>query len=261
MDQALAQRLVGVIDLIDGRAVHAIAGSRKSYRDVSFCGGDPLVLAKHYAALGLTSLYVADLDSICGKAIQAETIGSLLGVGLARTLIDVGWRGDETISKRHQISNLALQSPAASWIVASESGGSVDALSAIVDCVSAASVLVGLDYREGSLLSCGPSEMDWITAAIEARCAGAVILDLAAVGVGGGPVTAENCRRIQAAAPELKLFSGGGVRDREDAQALVDAGCDGVLVATALYPGGGLATKSHGIGSLSDFDLSLESLN
>ncbi len=267
MNPALANRLcdgidlIGVIDLIGGRAVHAIAGNRKSYRDVSCCGGDPLALAQHYVALGLTSLYVADLDAISGKAIQTEALRSLLEVGVQQTMIDVGWRGDESHSRRQQVIDLALRYPAACWIAASESCRSADALVALVGCVSATSTLLGLDYRQGKLLSYGPSESDWIAAAIRAQCAGAVILDVAAVGTGDGPVTAETCQRIRTSAPPLKLYSGGGIRNCEDAQSLIDAGCDGVLMATALYPGCEPARKSRGIGGTSDFNLPLEPLN
>ena len=56
-------RVVGVIDLKAGAAVHAVRGERERYRPV----GDPLSLARTFRdELGLDELYVADLDAIGG---------------------------------------------------------------------------------------------------------------------------------------------------------------------------------------------------
>ncbi len=104
IDSGLADRLVGVIDLIDGRAVHAIAGNRRRYCDVAFCGGDPLLLAEHYLALGLTRIYVADLNALAGKALQTRTLGRLLDLDLQQVLVDIGWQGDESDSEREQLN-------------------------------------------------------------------------------------------------------------------------------------------------------------
>ena len=64
-------RVVPVIDLKDGTAVHAVRGERERYRPVNSTlagdDGDPLALARAFrSALGLDELYVADLDAIGG---------------------------------------------------------------------------------------------------------------------------------------------------------------------------------------------------
>jgi uncharacterized protein related to proFAR isomerase len=66
-------RLIGVLDLLAGRAVHARAGRRTRYAPVqavagsSIEAGDALALARAYMErLGLTELYAADLDAILG---------------------------------------------------------------------------------------------------------------------------------------------------------------------------------------------------
>ena len=63
-------RVVGVIDLKGGAAVHAVRGERERYRPVARSrgdDGDALALARGFrAALGLDELYVADLDAIAG---------------------------------------------------------------------------------------------------------------------------------------------------------------------------------------------------
>ena len=62
-------RVIGVLDLLGGRAVHARAGRRDSYEPVR--GGDGVALARWYMRdVGLTELYAADLDAILGRPRQ-----------------------------------------------------------------------------------------------------------------------------------------------------------------------------------------------
>jgi phosphoribosylformimino-5-aminoimidazole carboxamide ribotide isomerase len=49
--------------------------------------------------------------------------------------------------------------------------------------------------------------------------------------------TLDLCRRLRAARPSLELISGGGVRSHDDLRLLSSAGCDWVLVASALHDG------------------------
>ena len=78
-------RVVPVIDLKGGTAVHAIRGERERYRPV----GDALSLARTFRdALGLDELYVADLDAITGTGGNDAVIGALASE--ARVMLDAG---------------------------------------------------------------------------------------------------------------------------------------------------------------------------
>src|SRR5947209_7775724 len=61
-------RIIPVLDLKAGLAVHAVAGDRAYYqpiRSILHQGSDPIGLARAYRdKLGLSDLYVADLDAI-----------------------------------------------------------------------------------------------------------------------------------------------------------------------------------------------------
>src|SRR5688572_16168207 len=85
-------RVIGVIDIRRGRAVHARAGDRATYQPVASVGSLPLepgnarALAESYVErLGVTELYVADLDAILqdepgaqtGSASQISAVASL----------------------------------------------------------------------------------------------------------------------------------------------------------------------------------------
>src|SRR5215218_4704423 len=78
-------RVVGVIDLKGGAAVHAVRGERERYRPI----GDPLSVARTFRdALGLDELYVADLDAIGGGGEHNAIIGELARE--ARIMVDAG---------------------------------------------------------------------------------------------------------------------------------------------------------------------------
>jgi phosphoribosylformimino-5-aminoimidazole carboxamide ribotide isomerase len=64
-----------------------------------------------------------------------------------------------------------------------------------------------------------------------------LVLDLARVGVAGGPGAADLCRRLAADYPRAEISAGGGVRDRADLERLRGDGVQAVLVASALHDG------------------------
>src|SRR3954462_905630 len=79
-------RVVPVIDLKDGTAVHAVRGERERYRPVR---GDPISLARGFRAeLSLDELYVADLGAITGAGRNDAVIRALASD--ARAMVDAG---------------------------------------------------------------------------------------------------------------------------------------------------------------------------
>jgi phosphoribosylformimino-5-aminoimidazole carboxamide ribotide isomerase len=234
-------RVIGVVDLLAGKAVHARAGRRKEYQPVqSVAGttigsGDALALARAYVErLGLTELYAADLDAILGGAPQDTLVAAVAAVG-APLWLDAGVSSADRA--RH-----ALALGAARVVVALETLPSYSALAEISAAVGGDRMAFSLDLRDGepAVASGGipPGEPAHLVASrAEQAGAGAVIvIDLARVGTGRG-LDLELIARVRAAAPGLTLLAGGGVRGVEDLARLADAGCDGALVATALHDG------------------------
>ena len=62
------------------------------------------------------------------------------------------------------------------------------------------------------------------------------MIDLARVGTGRG-LDVDLLKRIRAAAPDLNLIAGGGVREWDDLVRVAKSGCNGALLATALHNG------------------------
>jgi phosphoribosylformimino-5-aminoimidazole carboxamide ribotide isomerase len=230
-------RVVPVIDLKDGTAVHAVRGERERYRPVRSViagdDGDPLVLARAFRSeLGLDELYVADLDAISGgDGDHAAVLGALARE--SRVMVDAG------VSEPARARAL-LDLGAHRVIVGTETLSGSAALDRLLADVHGA-VILSVDLREGRALSPDPqlADLPALDAVARLHRAGlreAIVLDLARVGSGAGPdVTL--IAEIHAAFPDLELLAGGGVRDVEDLRALNAAGAAGALVATALHSG------------------------
>ena len=234
--------LVGVIDLLRSRAVHAVAGQRQNYQPVSFCDGDPRRLARHYRDLGLRELYVADLDAIAGRQFNAKALALIAAAFDGNLILDLGWTGRPDSSLLEAMRVLDSSSERFFWVAATESMKGTQDLSCLADCVSAERLLLGLDYRMGRPLRSSEAgegaiqDCEWIETASGLGCAGSVVLDLASVGARSGPTTGDLCRRLKQHWPDASIYSGGGLRSAEDVHDLRQHGCDRCLVATALYP-------------------------
>jgi phosphoribosylformimino-5-aminoimidazole carboxamide ribotide isomerase len=227
---ASAGQIIGVIDLRNQQAVHAIAGNRQQYQPVAFVDGDAVELTQRYLQLGVGGLYLADLDALMGGQIQADLIARICAaVGGRKVLVDIGWKP----SAVDVVSNLARRFPNTLWIAATETCEGVDDLQSLRDLVTPQRTVLSLDYRHGKLIARTAELDDWIHAATP--CQGIIVLDLAGVGMNAGPQATEICRHVRAALPEVTLYSGGGIRSTEDLESLLAAGCDQCLIATALH--------------------------
>lgn len=235
-------RVIGVIDLREGLAVHAHGGRREAYAPVRTAAGapvdgDPVSLGRAYVdVLGVRELYIADLDAIerDSTAMQTDAIGALAALGVP-LWVDAG------VSTAGQ-ATAVLSAGASIVIVGLESLTSFDSLVDICSAIGGERVAFSVDLRDGVPVS-RPNVVPGASTAVEiaarARAAGAgslIVLDLSRVGtsVGVDIQLVEDCRR---AAPGVLLLAGGGVRDDSDLGALARAGCDGALVATALLRG------------------------
>lgn len=236
-------RVVGVIDLRGGRAVHARGGRRReAYAPVRTVAGvtvngDAIVLARGYIdTLGVRELYVADLDAIEHGVddMQRGVIGGLATLGVP-LWVDAGTSTAAAAVKARELG-------ATTVVVGLETLPTFDALGAVCEAVGGSRVAFSLDLRNGVPVTSpnGPVGLSSATdAAMRAAAAGVstvIVLDLARVGTGAG-VDLQLMEAVRKAAPGVALIAGGGVRDAADLHALAAAGCDGALVATALLSG------------------------
>jgi phosphoribosylformimino-5-aminoimidazole carboxamide ribotide isomerase len=212
-------RLIGVIDLAGGRAVHARGGRRDAYAPVRSAllqpgeEGDPVALARAYLRYPVPEIYVADLDAIGGAPLSPLII-SLADLG-APLWLDAG---RSTLRVSAHVRPVVGLETLADW----------------GDLAAFESPAFSLDLRSGKPLAGAQRPAELARKAVAAGATAVILLDLARVGSMAGLdwVTVE---AVRASTLGVELVVGGGVRDRSDIARLTDLGCDGALVATALH--------------------------
>jgi phosphoribosylformimino-5-aminoimidazole carboxamide ribotide isomerase len=231
-------RVVPVIDLQDGQVVHGFAGRRQEYRPIVSCltaSCDPLDVARAFRdQLGLTELYLADLDAIAGHPPALAVYSDLQSLGLT-LWVDAGVRDASMIATLATAGISAI-------VVGLETVAGPGELGKILERLDAARVVFSLDLKEGRPLGDasrwkGPDSWSITEQAITYGVQRLIVLDLARVGVGSGTGTEDLCGRLVRAYPQLELLTGGGVRGLEDMVRLKQLGVRGALVASALHDG------------------------
>ena len=238
-------RVIGVVDLQHGRAVHARQGIRDQYQPVSSVAGvpidrgDALALARAYnQSLGVEEIYVADLDAILGRPPQDTCVAAL--AALAPVWLDAGVSSSDAARRAAGLG-------AAQVVVGLETLSSYDALADICAAIGGNRVAFSLDLRHGEPVratnGATPGEALQVLAphVLAARAARlgigtVIVIDLARVGSSAG-IDLGLIARVREAAPGVTLLAGGGVRGGHDLEQLAEAGADGALVATALLDG------------------------
>lgn len=232
-------RVIPVIDISRGVAVHARRGERASYspiRTALVSGADPLVLLQAYvSSLESRSVYVADLDAITGQGDNLDIIAAMAASQQQLELmVDAGIRNaDDTRS--------LLASGAKKVIIASESQASLDVTSELLAEAGPARAIFSIDLRErtviwqeGSTESRDPYEVAALLMSLGFR--EAILLEMEKIGTGGG-VDTTFVHEIARIAPDVRLIVGGGIREATDLLRLRIAGASGALLATALHEG------------------------
>jgi phosphoribosylformimino-5-aminoimidazole carboxamide ribotide isomerase len=230
-------KVVPVLDISGGMAVHARGGDRARYRPVESIlapSADPIRLATAFRdRLGLSELYVADLDAIRGGEPHWDLYRALLQDGFS-LMVDAGVRD------RHLALGLS-EAGVRSVVAGLETLKGPEHITELVEGLGAQSVVLGLDLRGGALMGdpqvWGPCDAASIASFAFARDVRRfLVLDLACVGSDGGPPV-EAARAVVARCPGAEVLVGGGIRDEKDLETLAGLGVRGALVATALHSG------------------------
>lgn len=218
--------VVPVIDLMDGRVVHARAGDRDNYRplvgSVVTGSAEPLgVVADLLALAPFPLLYIADLDAIRKTGDHLAVIGAIKARFPALELwVDAGF-ADRAACARFLATGLGR------LVLGSESQTDT----AVLEAHAAGDLVLSLDYRDDVPL--GPARIFAEPALWPDRL---VVMTLGRVGTGKGPDTGK-LEAIAARAGGRRIYAAGGVRDGADLDRLEAMGCAGVLVASALHDG------------------------
>ena len=229
-------KIIPVIDVLNGIAVHAIRGRRKEYQPLKsvLCNSvDPFEVAKTFKMLGFSELYLADLDAITGKQVNFEVYRRIASETGLELMVDAGISDIETAKKM-------LESQVSKIVIGTETLRSKSFVQEAVKLLGNDRVIVSLDLMGDKVLvklgfdGC-KNAFCLLRDFRRMGVLGFIVLDLARVGSGEGV----NMDFLKKAITSLGtgVYVGGGVRGVADLIEFRDLGVSGVLVATALHNG------------------------
>ncbi len=230
--------VIPVLDLMDGVVVRGVGGRRHEYRPVASVlthSARPLEVASAFREqLGLTTLYIADLDGIVQRQPNVSLLGTLHDAGF-EVWIDAGIRSVKDVTRQ-------LEAGAARVIIGLETLSGPRMLATLADEFGWSRMIFSLDLNQGQPLTTpslwlDPTPQGIARTAFDSGARQLIVLDLESVGEAAGPSTLALCSRIREALPDFELMTGGGVRDAGDLRCLQSLGVWGVLLSTALHAG------------------------
>jgi phosphoribosylformimino-5-aminoimidazole carboxamide ribotide isomerase len=229
-------KIIPVIDILNGRVVHAVRGKRKEYHPLQSIltkSTTPEEVAKAFKDLGFTELYVADLDAIIDCSISFQPIGNIAEKTGIKLMVDAGITNIERAQK-------LLNNGVSKLIIGTETLQSKKFVEQAVDIFGTDRIVVSLDLKDDKILvkigfdGC----LNPICLLQDFKRIGVsqvVVLDLARVGSNEG-VNIDFLKEVIAGV-DVDVYVGGGVRDINDLVELRNLGVSGVLIATALHTG------------------------
>jgi phosphoribosylformimino-5-aminoimidazole carboxamide ribotide isomerase len=229
-------KVIPVIDVLNGVAVHGVRGERERYQPLKsvLCrSADPLEIALTFESLGFTGLYLADLDAILGKSANFNVYMQIMTETHLDLMVDAGIT-DITKAKK------VLATGVSRIVVGSETLESLDFLGQAVKAFGEDRVVVSIDLKEGKVLSASEAvaSMDAVSFAQELGKLGVnqiILLDLTRVGTEQG-INRALLRNILEKTG-VKVLVGGGIRSLQELEELRKLGVSGALVATILHNG------------------------
>ena len=229
-------KVIPVIDVLNGTAVHAVRGRRKEYRPLQsiLCKSiEPLEVAKAFKDLGFSELYVADLDAIIDSSMKFQTLKSIADETDLKLMVDAGVTSIERAQK-------LLESGVSKLIIGTETLQNKRFVGEAVRLFGHQHVIVSLDLKNDKVLVKLGFDGCKIPLCLlqdfkQMGVSQVIVLDLARVGSGEG-VDVDFLKKVIVEVG-VNAYVGGGVRDINDLVELANLGVSGSLVATGLHNG------------------------
>jgi phosphoribosylformimino-5-aminoimidazole carboxamide ribotide isomerase len=221
-------RIIFVLDILNGNAVHAVRGERAKYQSVKGS-----VVCNSSAPVDIISTvipkeaYIADLDYL-------QHLGDNFGLieqisEMTKTMVDIGPENMDDVEKCERITDTV--------IIGTETA-SLDLIAAAAERFPGR-INVSIDMKYGVVLTkdrkleMKPREL--ITKLNDSDIKDIIILDLSKVGTSAG-IDVDFLKEV-AGLSNHNILAGGGIRDMDDIHALEKIGIRGALAATAVHNG------------------------
>ena len=236
-------RIVPAIDIQQGEVMRAVAGERLAYLPLksklakSAC---PEEVGRQLSkTCGFSQFYLADLDAIAGKIPDWDLYRRLIDGGLSLWL-DAGLETNKHCSEMMQFA--AKHPEVQGVIVGMESVADRATFTRFLELIDSKLLIFSLDLKDGNPLTKDPVwkkriALEIAMDVIEQGVGRVIVIDLASVGMHGGPSTRELCTQLHTKFPDLALYTGGGIRSIDDLDSLARWGCAAVLISSALHDG------------------------
>ena len=231
-------RIIPVIDIMNGIAVHANKGLRNEYQPIHMKfsqSSKPQDLMKVFLdEFQFSEVYVADLDSIIREKPNLELLREIVQSTSLDIMLDAGIRNLYDVIA---FKNLGLNK----IILATETIDSFDIIDDAIKELGVEKIIISIDMKKKKLISGSEEisnmEIESIIQKISDRGIKEIILlDLAKIGsLSGG--SESNYESLRMRFPQIHFIIGGGVKDINDIQHLQNQGFKGALIATALHKG------------------------
>lgn len=237
--------IIPVLDLMIGQIVLATGGQRDHYQPVVSKltrSSQPLEVANAIQQqTGCDLLYLADIDSFAGAEPNWNVYNGLLNQGFG-LWVDANWLHKDRFA---MIGEKIKQPERLQVIVSTETMQSVEQFQILQQLIAAGvKPIFSLDKQDATVITqpgelSQTSPLELIQHAVGQGVGELIVLDLAGVGTQRG-LTEDNGLRvlfqeIRDELPDVQLTSGGGVRTADDAAEFIAAGCQHVLVASAIH--------------------------
>ncbi len=218
-------RIIFVLDILKGNAVHAIRGERAKYQPIQskVCSSsNPLEIVSE---LKPAEIYIADLDRLQHFGNNFELIKKISAK--AKTMVDIGAENMDDVRKCAEI---------AKTVILGTETASLDLIKTAAEQFPG-SINVSIDIKNGEVLikdtRIEPHELVKLLNGYDIR--DIIILELSKVGTSAGIDTDFLHSVVELSTHNVLL--GGGIRDMADINALKEIWVSGALVATAVHNG------------------------
>lgn len=229
-------KIVPVLDILKGVAVHGIRGERAEYhplKSVLVTSANPTDIALAFKSFGFNELYVADLDAILGKCTNFTLYEQIKAETDLDLMIDAGINNIEKAEK-------VLEMGASNIIVGTETLKDLGFVRHAIKSFGEDRVIVSIDLKKGIVINNSEAIKSMNTLLLakmfeEMGVIKIIILDLARVGSERGVNLAIMREVLQET--NLEVLTGGGIRGINDLETLRNIGVSAALVATVLHTG------------------------
>ena len=220
--------MIPAVDVLDGRAVRLSGGRREA---PTLDGGDPVELARRFAAAGAERLHLVDLEGAFSGVPSVELVGSVAAAAGLPLQVGGGYRTLETIES-------ALRAGASRVMVGTAAltpGFVEEAVARVGDAL-----VIAIDVRNGRVAVDGWTQTSDVSAhELATRCAELGVPRLLVTSTArDGSLAGPDLALLRMLLPAgLPVLAAGGISSLDDLRAVRDAGCEGAIVGSALLAG------------------------